>query len=212
MYASSTNKSGFPTRPLAWLACRLPVIATARSFSKRVIFLGGGSGISIASLSMPGLVFCRRKWSCSAYRTCRGTCSLRSGREAARRRSSNDPPRSICRGSSSSASCSARSPVPPRYEKSEPAESEERRELLPCFSFSRSECSSDRRGGGIRLRRGILVAREGFEEGMVATIRGLTAALLAESAGWVWRDLVRSVCGMQPKGKGAGEDGPGLVG
>ena len=62
-----------------------------------------------------------------------------------------------------------------KNEKSEPAESEERRGLTPRFSSCSSSSPSgrsgesssdwDRRDGGIRLRRGI--PEEGVEEGMV---------------------------------------------
>ena len=61
----------------------------------------------------------------------------------------------MCKGSSSFASCSARSPVSLQSEKSEPAESEECR--LPFFSLSNvAESSSLAREGFIRVRRGIV--------------------------------------------------------
>jgi len=54
-------------------------------------------------------------------------------------------------------------------EKSEPAESDERR--LPCFSSSSaSECSSLGCEGDARVRRGMVSGSRGFEEGMVPVV------------------------------------------
>ena len=82
-----------------------------------------------------------------------------------------------------------------KNEKSEPAESEERREL-PCFSLPESkECSSsERRGGGIRVRSGMLVDFEGVEEGMVPVGEGwqhaaLPGWLLTTLSIWVAREI-----------------------
>lgn len=76
----------------------------------------------------------------------------------------------ICSGSSSSASCSARSPVSLQREKSEPAESEDRR---PAFSLdscsSEVEWSSGGCRGEPRLRKGMGTE---VDEGMVPVVAG----------------------------------------
>ena len=165
-----------PVRPCVWLECLFPVMAMAMTCSTQPIVRWAGSGICIASLSRPGLVFFCSGWSCSMYRTRLG-CRPRPGpaeKEPWGPSSSKESPSWMCRGSSSPASCSARSPVSPKKEKSEPAESEEWRD--PGFSLvdcsNEAECSSDRRGGGIRVRRGILAGLKRVEEGMVPVVRG----------------------------------------
>jgi hypothetical protein len=85
------------------------------------------------------------------------------------------------KGSSSSASCSAISPVSLHRENSEPAESEDSDDRrLPCFSLislvdSSSEvvCSMEGRDVEVRVRRGMLAGwlRE-VEGGMLAVMLG----------------------------------------
>jgi hypothetical protein len=144
------------------------------SFSALLIYLPVGSGMWIASLSTPGLVVFLYKWSCCKY------CTLLRGRPRWREgvllwaSSSSEARILIWRGSSSS-SCSAMSPVSPRYEYSEPNESDDRRGA--CFSplldsNSDVECSSERRGGGIKVRRGMLAGLEELEEGIVPVVVG----------------------------------------
>ena len=77
------------------------------------------------------------------------------------------------KGSSSSASCSARSPVSLQSEKSEPAESDERRPASRFSSSSAAECSSRGREGEARVRRGIVGGSWLFEEEMVPVVGGL---------------------------------------
>ena len=147
----------------------------AMIFSTRPICRGPGSGIRIASLSIPCVVFLLCKWSCEAYRTCLWCrpppLALAEPPTAP---PSADSRNLICSGSSSSASCSARSPVSLQSENSEPAESTERRPQ--CFSsvdsISGAEWSSLCCAGEVRARRGIETEERGFEEGMMPVVRG----------------------------------------
>lgn len=79
----------------------------------------------------------------------------------------------ICKGSSSAASCSARSPVSLQSEKSDPAESEESR---PSFSLvgSRSavECWFLGSEEDAKVRSGMVTELRGFEEGMMPVTVG----------------------------------------
>lgn len=79
----------------------------------------------------------------------------------------------ICKGSSSAASCSARSPVPLQSEKSDPAESEESR---PSFSLVGSrgtaECWLLGPEEDAKVRSGMVTELGGFEEGMMPVIVG----------------------------------------
>lgn len=161
----TTYSSGLPTKPRERACCRSPVMATASVASQRPILLWMGFGILISSFANPFSLKLFSARPSSMNRGCVG-CLVRLGPPWLSL--SNDPRMSIRRGSSSSASCSARSPVSLKNEKSEPAESEERRR---CFSFSsNSECSSDWRAGGTRVLRGMF---EGFfEEGMVTVELG----------------------------------------
>ena len=149
-------------------------MATAMIFSTRPITRGPGSGIWIASLSRTCLVFFLCEWSCGAYRTClawRPAVALTLDPPPAP--PSTDSRSLICNGSSSSASCSARSPVSLQSEKSDPAESVDRRPV--CFSslgsISGAEWSFLCCAGDVRARRGMETER-GVEEGMLPVMRG----------------------------------------
>lgn len=79
----------------------------------------------------------------------------------------------ICKGSSSAASCSARSPVSLQSEKSDPAESEESR---PSFSLvvsrGTAECWFLGPEEDARVRSGMVTELRGFEEEMMPVIVG----------------------------------------
>ena len=148
----------------------------ARTFSVREIRLGAGFGLSIASLSTPGLVISRSIWSCCRYRTRLGCRPRAFAAEPPKTSSSSESRSLICKGSSSSASCSARSPVSLQREKSDPAESEEERRIsgfsLLDDSSNDAEWSSKRCKEVGMLRRGILAGRKEIEEGIVTVILG----------------------------------------
>lgn len=143
-------------------------------FSTRPICLGPGSGIWIDSLSSLWLVIFPCRWPCGAYRTCLWAPPLARAPGPPTTPPSTDPRSLICNGSSSSASCSARSPVSLHRENSEPAESVERRP--GCFSSVDSirgaEWSSLCWVVEVKARRGIDTEERGFEEGMVPVVRG----------------------------------------
>ena len=123
---------GFPVKPCIWLDCLFPVIIVATTFSVRLIRWGAGLGISIASLSTPDLVTFRSVCGSSWYLTRFGCPLRRLGTGPPNPLLSDELLNLICNGSSSSASCSARSPVSLHKENLDPADSEECR--LPCFS------------------------------------------------------------------------------
>lgn len=144
------------------------------------IFRGAGLGISISSLASPGLIsFCDLPSKASRYLTRLGfddrldvPPKISSSREA----------RSlICKGSSS-ASCSARSPVSLQESESEEVD-REREERRPCFS----ECAPSRCSDWVeslpavveRVRRGIFAGRrDGVWEGILKGAELFAAAPL----------------------------------
>lgn len=134
----------------------------------------------ISSFLMPSLVALSSRSSFSTYLTRFECRPLRLDPPFAYPSSADEPSMSIRRGSSSSASWSPRSPVLLKNEKSEPAESVERRRPPGCFSScSINECSSEYRLSGTRVRRGML---EDFEE---AVVGGMMATVFARAVPWL---------------------------
>lgn len=156
-----------------------PDMIAASKCSTLPIFLGAGLGISISSLTSPGCCsFLEPCSKASRYRTFLGfTARLDDPPNIS---SSRDARSLICRGSSS-ANCSARSPVS-LQESSESEDGSREREERPCFSeWEPSRCSDweDAVAGVDRVRRGIFAGRrDGFGGGILKGGELFTAAPL----------------------------------